>query len=270
MQTLSTITGECKEWRENNSEWIWLRWRWKGVLYMANAVVMKVMMMLKRCPEYDTYEGNAETTNVALHTCDYVPPNDYPRCMKSMPPSLISHMLFCDYPGVSSIYSTSPSSPSSSPPACWGWICDIWIANMSSSPPSQSPNITHQPWIPNTNNGLGVDDNMVLQLWQGRLWNQCMLRNPWTILQVSNSSSPWDIRRSLHRIKFEGLLQKIYCIVTTTIIQLYLVVMYRLLFLGVVLLTQTIGTTSHTHRSNISKSLFIGKQYVHDIKHRTR
>ena len=89
---------------------------------MANAVVMKVMMIMKRCPEYDTYEGNAETTNVALHTCDYVPPNDYPRCMKSMPPSLISHMLFCDYPGVSSIYSTSPSSPSSSPPTCWGYV----------------------------------------------------------------------------------------------------------------------------------------------------
>jgi len=34
------------------------------------------------CPEYDTYEGNAETTNVALHTCDYVPPNDYPSCDK--------------------------------------------------------------------------------------------------------------------------------------------------------------------------------------------
>ena len=65
---------------------------------MANAVMMKVMMMLKRCPEYDTYEGNAETTNVALHTCDYVPPNDYPRCMKSIPSSLISHLLLCDYP----------------------------------------------------------------------------------------------------------------------------------------------------------------------------
>jgi len=32
------------------------------------------------CPEYDTYEGNAETTNVALHRCDYVPPNDYSSC----------------------------------------------------------------------------------------------------------------------------------------------------------------------------------------------
>ena len=37
------------------------------------------IQIIFRCPEYDTYEGNAETTNVALHTCDYVPPNDYPR-----------------------------------------------------------------------------------------------------------------------------------------------------------------------------------------------
>jgi len=32
------------------------------------------------CPEYDTFEGNAETMNVAIHTCDYVPPNDYSNC----------------------------------------------------------------------------------------------------------------------------------------------------------------------------------------------
>jgi hypothetical protein len=27
---------------------------------------------LPRCPEFDTFEGNKETMNVALHTCDYV------------------------------------------------------------------------------------------------------------------------------------------------------------------------------------------------------
>jgi len=32
------------------------------------------------CPEYDTFEGNRETMNVALHTCDYVAPNFYPHC----------------------------------------------------------------------------------------------------------------------------------------------------------------------------------------------
>jgi len=32
------------------------------------------------CPEYDTFEGNKETMNVQLHTCDYVPPNYYPHC----------------------------------------------------------------------------------------------------------------------------------------------------------------------------------------------
>lgn len=32
------------------------------------------------CPEYDTFEGNAESMSVAIHTCDYVPPNDYSRC----------------------------------------------------------------------------------------------------------------------------------------------------------------------------------------------
>jgi len=32
------------------------------------------------CPEYDTFEGNRETMNVALHTCDYVAPNYYPHC----------------------------------------------------------------------------------------------------------------------------------------------------------------------------------------------
>ena len=28
--------------------------------------------MIWRCPEYDTWEGNRETVNVQLHTCDYV------------------------------------------------------------------------------------------------------------------------------------------------------------------------------------------------------
>jgi len=32
------------------------------------------------CPEYDTFEGNAETMSVAIHTCDYSPPNEYPSC----------------------------------------------------------------------------------------------------------------------------------------------------------------------------------------------
>ena len=32
---------------------------------------MKISMMW-RCPEYDTWEGNRETVNVQLHTCDYV------------------------------------------------------------------------------------------------------------------------------------------------------------------------------------------------------
>lgn len=32
------------------------------------------------CPEYDTFEGNAETMGVAIHTCDYTPPNEYPQC----------------------------------------------------------------------------------------------------------------------------------------------------------------------------------------------
>jgi len=32
------------------------------------------------CPEYDTFEGNRETMNVQLHTCDYVAPNFYPHC----------------------------------------------------------------------------------------------------------------------------------------------------------------------------------------------
>ena len=46
-------------------------------------------------------------------------------------------------------------------------------------------------------------------------------------------------------------------IVTTIIMQLHLVVMYRLLFLGVALLTQTNGTTSHTHRFDLSeKSIY--------------
>ena len=56
-------------------------------------------------------------------------------------------------------------------------------------------------------------------------------------------------------------------IVTTIIMQLHLVVMYRLLFLGVALLTQTNGTTSHTHRSYI-KSIYW--KTVNNIKHRTR
>jgi len=32
------------------------------------------------CPEYDTFEGNAETMGVAIHTCQYTPPNEYPSC----------------------------------------------------------------------------------------------------------------------------------------------------------------------------------------------
>merc|ERR1712088_1287922 len=32
------------------------------------------------CPEYDTWEGNRESVNVQLHTCDYVAPNYYPHC----------------------------------------------------------------------------------------------------------------------------------------------------------------------------------------------
>jgi len=32
------------------------------------------------CPEYDTFEGNSQTMNVAIHTCDYVPPSDYSSC----------------------------------------------------------------------------------------------------------------------------------------------------------------------------------------------
>merc|ERR1712212_1020530 len=32
------------------------------------------------CPEYDTFEGNSETMSVAIHTCDYTPPNEYPQC----------------------------------------------------------------------------------------------------------------------------------------------------------------------------------------------
>ena len=32
------------------------------------------------CPEYDTFEGNDQTMGVAIHTCDFVPPNDYSTC----------------------------------------------------------------------------------------------------------------------------------------------------------------------------------------------
>jgi len=32
------------------------------------------------CPEYDTFEGNDQTMNVAIHTCDFVPPLDYSSC----------------------------------------------------------------------------------------------------------------------------------------------------------------------------------------------
>merc|ERR1711868_27143 len=32
------------------------------------------------CPEYDTFEGNDQTMSVAIHTCDYVDPNEYPSC----------------------------------------------------------------------------------------------------------------------------------------------------------------------------------------------
>jgi len=32
------------------------------------------------CPEYDTFEGNAETMGVAIHTCDFQAPNEYPTC----------------------------------------------------------------------------------------------------------------------------------------------------------------------------------------------
>merc|ERR1719516_799099 len=32
------------------------------------------------CPEYDTFEGNTETMGVAIHTCDFQPPNEYPTC----------------------------------------------------------------------------------------------------------------------------------------------------------------------------------------------
>jgi len=32
------------------------------------------------CPEYDTFEGNAESLQVALHTCEYEPPLEYPSC----------------------------------------------------------------------------------------------------------------------------------------------------------------------------------------------
>jgi hypothetical protein len=32
------------------------------------------------CPEYDTFEGNDQTMSVAIHTCDYTPPNEYPTC----------------------------------------------------------------------------------------------------------------------------------------------------------------------------------------------
>ena len=32
------------------------------------------------CPEYDTFEGNDQTMSVAIHTCDYVPPNEYSSC----------------------------------------------------------------------------------------------------------------------------------------------------------------------------------------------
>ena len=37
-------------------------------------------MQIDRCPEYDTFEGNSETMSVAVHTCDYTPPNEYPQC----------------------------------------------------------------------------------------------------------------------------------------------------------------------------------------------
>ena len=52
---------------------------WAQILKKKWMNELLTKLMMKRCPEYDTYEGNAETTNVALHTCDYVPPNDYPR-----------------------------------------------------------------------------------------------------------------------------------------------------------------------------------------------
>ena len=32
------------------------------------------------CPEYDTFEGNDQTMSVAIHTCDFTPPNEYPSC----------------------------------------------------------------------------------------------------------------------------------------------------------------------------------------------
>jgi len=32
------------------------------------------------CPELDTFEGNDQTMSVAIHTCDFVPPNEYSSC----------------------------------------------------------------------------------------------------------------------------------------------------------------------------------------------
>ena len=40
-------------------------------IYIVIAIPFLAMFFF-RCPEYDTWEGNRETVNVQLHTCDYV------------------------------------------------------------------------------------------------------------------------------------------------------------------------------------------------------
>ena len=51
------------------------------------------------CPEYDTFEGNDQTMSVAIHTCDYVPDNEYSRSLvlSTEYPEYWEYSQLCDH-----------------------------------------------------------------------------------------------------------------------------------------------------------------------------
>merc|ERR1712088_451890 len=60
-------------WQTNLADQVWsYDVDVSNVACKCNAAMYWVNM-----PEYETFEGNSETMSVAIHTCDYTPPNEY-------------------------------------------------------------------------------------------------------------------------------------------------------------------------------------------------
>ena len=53
--------GRCPEYDTRNAD-----------IIIVEIITFMIIIANNRCPEYDTWEGNRETVNVQLHTCDYV------------------------------------------------------------------------------------------------------------------------------------------------------------------------------------------------------